>query len=567
MLKNKGFKSNLKASLQDPNLQLLLIILFVGFLLRFWGIWNIERTDEFNEVFEALKVDSGRLNLDRWNKKVLIYILAVEYGIYFCIGWLMGIFSNVSEFASKIVTDISPLFLIGRTTSALFGTIVIFVAYKIGTLLFDERVGLLASLFMCFNFVHVEHSHLVLVDITMSLAVVCTFFFAIKVAYGGQRKHYFFAGFFTGLAIVAKIPSVFILFSLLTGHLLFCYKEGGSITQPGSHRHIPILLAGICFGVILGNPGILIAPGQYFKYLVSLIGAYQGTSDKIPYFTSTNGYLFYLKSMASNMGLPVLLCSLSSILFSKKHWKEILLLVSFLLPFYLFISNSKWFVADRYLIPIYPFLSVLASAFVIHMLLRISRESLAIIVGIALIIVPASRIILFELSLTKQNTRYWAKEWIEKNIPKGSKILIDSGRTINTYSPPLIPNAENLAKMIRKIGNLEEGATFDESRIADAKSSIYFKYLLASLPETTYDLTSTERGEAVRKYEYYVENGFDYIITSDNITWRTKVPPWRQQFPEQAMTYDHVETMEPIKVFAPDRYRSGPVIKIYAVSR
>ena len=67
-------------------------------------------------------------------------------------------------------------------------------------------------------------------------------------------------------------------------------------------------------------------------------------------------------------------------------------------------------------------------------------------IGVVLIVLPALKIIPFELSLTKQNTRYMAKEWIEKNIHRGSKMLIDSGRTINTYSPPIFPNAANLKK-------------------------------------------------------------------------------------------------------------------------
>ena len=62
----------------DANERILLLILVLSLALRIWGIWNIEQTDEYNEVFEALKIDSGYLNYERWNKKVLIYILAVE---------------------------------------------------------------------------------------------------------------------------------------------------------------------------------------------------------------------------------------------------------------------------------------------------------------------------------------------------------------------------------------------------------------------------------------------------------------------------------------------------------
>jgi len=50
-----------------------------AFLLRIWGIWNADSTDEYNEVFEALRVCSGHLNYERWFKRFYLYILSCEY--------------------------------------------------------------------------------------------------------------------------------------------------------------------------------------------------------------------------------------------------------------------------------------------------------------------------------------------------------------------------------------------------------------------------------------------------------------------------------------------------------
>lgn len=131
----------------DRYSRILVAILLITFVIRVWGIWNIEQTDEFNEVFEALKVDSGHLNLDRWNKKVLIYILAVEYGIFFATGWILGIYSSVADFASKIVVNMAPLFIIGRATSAFFGTVIVFVTYLMGRNYLAKKSD---SLLLCF---------------------------------------------------------------------------------------------------------------------------------------------------------------------------------------------------------------------------------------------------------------------------------------------------------------------------------------------------------------------------------------------------------------------------------
>lgn len=565
---NEAVKQYWKALQQDTHAKILLSILVLSFVLRVWGIWNIEQTDEFNEVFEALKVDSGSLNLDRWNKKVLIYILAVEYALYFGMGWLFGIFSSVSDFASKIAVDMAPLFIIGRVTSAIFGTAIVFITYLVGKRLFDKEAGLYAAIFLCFNFVHVEHSHLVLVDITMTLFVMLSFYFAVCMMYQGTKKEYFLAGLFAGIAIVAKVPAIFILISVGIAHAIVSYEKSGNLKNIVFDGKVIFIILGIIAGGILGNPAILLAFPKYLEWLRSLLGAYQGTVDQIAYWTPVNGFVFYLKTLSRNLGLPLLGLTIAGLLyFIARPRREILLLLSFILPFYFFMANSKWVLADRYMIPIFPFLSVIAGGFLYEIKARMKiRKFVMAVTLVILLIIPLKSVSIFEISLLQKNTRYWAKEWIESNIPKGSKILIDSGRTINTQSPPLFNNRENIIAIMNKIENLEEGETFDDSRIVDFRSAVYFKYMLNNLPSVTYDLTSTELGKKVKNIKYYRENGYDYIVTSSDITWLAENEKWANTYPESAMFYKSLKKeFKIVKDFNPGVTRSGPRIVIYKV--
>jgi 4-amino-4-deoxy-L-arabinose transferase-like glycosyltransferase len=562
-------KDNIVASLKDPRLRLFAVILFVSLLLRVWGIWNIEQTDEFNEVFEALKVDSGHLNIERWNKKLLIYILAVEYGIFFGAGWVLEIYSGVSDFVSKIVINMTPLFIIGRVTSAVFGTLMVFVTYLIGKRLYSREAALIGILFLCFNYVHVEHSSLVLVDITMALMVVCSFYFSTLLMDEGRGRWYFLSGLFGGLAIVSKIPSIFILISMIIAHVLNSTKDERFSLGVLKKKELIYMIGGIVSGVILGNPAILIGLPKYFEWLRSLFGAYQGTADIRDYWTPVNGYKFYFFSLYRNLGLPLLILTLLSLLYYLfKPKKEDLLTLSFPLPFYLVMANSKWVLTDRYMIPIYPFLSILAAAFVVEIMKRLPHRKKMVIASllILMLITPVIKVALFKISLLDQNTRYWAKEWIEANIPPGSKILIDSGRTINTYSPPIFNNRENLISIMDRIETLQEGQTFDDSRIVDSKSSVYFKYLLNNLPEITYDLTSTELGTKAKSPEYYRKNGYDYVITSSLVKWRAYNDKWASQYPEAANFYKSLDKgFQVVREFKPSLTRSGPTITIYKV--
>lgn len=571
MLEKIGaFLRNILESIKrDRYSKILLAILLTSFIIRIWGIWNIEQTDEFNEVFEALKVDSGHLNLERWNKKLLIYILAVEYGILFGAGWVLGIYSSVSDFASKIVINMAHLFIIGRVTSAVFGTLMVFVTYLIGKRLYSRKVGLIGALFLCFNFVHVEHSSLVLVDITMALMVVCSFYFSTLLMDEGRGRWYFLSGLFGGLAIVSKIPSIFILVSMIIAHVLNSAKDERFSLGVLKKRELIYMIGGIVSGVILGNPAILIGLPKYFEWLRSLFGAYQGTADIRDYWTRVNGYKFYFFSLYRNLGLPLLIFMLLSFFyFLFKPKKEVLLTLSFPVPFYFVMANSKWVLTDRYMIPIYPFLSVLAAAFLVEIMKRLRNRKRMVVASLLMLmlITPVVKVALFKISLLEPNTRYWAKEWVEANIPSGSKILIDSGRTINTSSPPIFSSRENIQAMMGRVETLGPGQTYDDSRIVDSNSVIYFRYLLENLPEPNYNLTSTELGRKVESIEYYRKNAYEYVITSSAVTWLLASQKWCERYPKAASFYRALDNQfELIKEFTPSLTRTGPTIRIFKV--
>ena len=564
------FRKILLSLRDDSHTRLLFLILLLAFLVRVWGIWNIEQTDEFNEVFEALKVDSGNLNYERWNKKVLIYVLAAEYALFFAIGWLVGTFQGVSDFISKIVIDMSPLFLIGRATSALFGTLIVFMTYLIGNRLFSREAALVSSLFLCFNLVHVEHSHLVLVDITMTFMIICSFYFSVGIMKEGHRRDYFLAGMFAGLAIVAKIPAVFVLIALALAHLMFSLSHRASLRVILAGNNIAYVFAGLLAGAVIGNPAIIVGLPKYIQWLTLIFGAYHGTADQIDYWTPVNGYLFYVKSFINTMGMPLFsMTVVGMIYYIFRPSREIVLLLSFIIPFYVLMANSKWVLTHRYMIPIYPFFSIIGGAFW-GRIMELTCKYKKVIAGaslLLLLIIPVKKVAQFSLTLLEQNTRYQAKDWIETNIPAGSKIVIDAGRTINTASPPLFNNRDNIIAMMQKVESLDEGKTYDESRIVDAGSSIYFRYLSKNLPAITYDLTSTELGRKARAIDYYRSHGYEYVITSSDITWVASNERWAKKYPEAASFYHSLDReLKLIKQFDPGLTRSGPTIKIYKLN-
>ena len=146
------FEEFIKEVAADRYSQILILILVFGAFLRGWGFWNIEGGDEYNEVFEALRIASGNFNVERWIKKTFKNILAIEYGFYFVFGWILKIFNSPLDFAKHVIRDFTPLLYIGRITSAIFGTFSILILYKIGEMAFSRKAGMIASVLLALNY-------------------------------------------------------------------------------------------------------------------------------------------------------------------------------------------------------------------------------------------------------------------------------------------------------------------------------------------------------------------------------------------------------------------------------
>ena len=193
-----------------PFLSLFWLFFLMALLIRLWGIWNVTTTDEYNEVFEALRVCSGHFNYERWFKRFYLYILAFEYGIYYSIGWIFNAFSSPMDFATKIVRNMEPLFILGRITSAVAGACTVGVLYKIGIKFFNKRVAIISSLLLTFTVFHIYLSQQAKVDALLGLLIVSSFYYIFKLQQSTvwNKWDFLWCGFLMALAIQTKIVAV-----------------------------------------------------------------------------------------------------------------------------------------------------------------------------------------------------------------------------------------------------------------------------------------------------------------------------------------------------------------------
>jgi hypothetical protein len=553
----------------------LLLLLAAAFLLRIWGIWNADSTDEYNEVFEALRVCSGSLNFERWFKRFYLYVLAIEYGIYFVIGWIFNIFQSSTDFAVKIVRDPYPLFILGRITSTLFGTGSVLLTYSIGKLLYNRKVGLIAALFLCLNVVNIELSHYARVDASLCFVVLAGFYFIAKILTDKDLvfSTYILAGIFSGIAFQNKMQAIILLFPF--SYTYFGKYQWKQFWRPVFSKALIIFCLSYLAGMVIGNPAIVFAPVSFIKGVLSW-GHMAYTVPINETISQHIGYIVYLRYFFKELGILLSILAVFSLFHAIFSFnRRDVLLLSFILPLYGLMGASRYMVSYSYMIPLMPFVYLLMAKSLTGGLNKLSGNQkkstvLTSFILLVLLISPMLNVLKFEKSLSGKNTRVLAREWIEQNIPYGSKILMDSGKTINSFAPLISANKESIQRTLeRKTMEVKTGSQNDPTQMVDANSLKYFEMLIKTIPPESYNITSTQFGLAVKPIDYYISNKFQYLIISEGMKKSRIAEAFAKRHPEAAGFYRSLDTndnLKLIKTINPAPRNRGQSFFIYKVS-
>lgn len=552
----------------------LLAILALAWGLRIWGItfglpYDFDY-DEGKEVHRALKLGVGEYYWG-FGKGGLYYLLFVEYAVLYVVWWIMGVVSNTHDFALSIIQDQTVVFLLGRLTVSLMGTLTCLVIFWLGRRVYDWRVGLGAALIGATAYAHGMYSHTIMVDIGMTLALWASILAYLEYEKKQERRWLLGAGALGGLAIAFKLPGAIVLPSLFVA-IASRAGRGRDLRQLVKEAGLVLLALLVTLTVVA--PEWTMSIGSLHRSFSRVLGI-EATStisseadlqDDIVDLTTYHGKkwagYFYILLKEYNI---VLTCSalLGAVLglWRRHRWDMIWSGVS--IVFLGIMTAADRSTPEHYLLPIMPAFWLLSSRAVIAVF---GHRLWLTAAGFACVIVlPLYALVYQNYMWTKPDTRVLAKAWIEANVPSGAKILMDGMQYRFVMSPPLTPNRSVVARQVAKA--TEVGPQL--SRGVSHYALTLYAEAMAQIEGPTYELHSTVWGLGVEDLTFYTQACFDYIVTSSMITNRYVRDIDRQRFPKSAQFYEQLKTDPRFRVIysitsVPWKIE-GPTITVYKV--
>ncbi|MGB8645938.1 MAG: glycosyltransferase family 39 protein [Anaerolineae bacterium] len=541
-------------------------ILLLALFVRVWGMgfglpyrYHI---DEPAYVVNALRIAHGELKLDYPPLSPSLHqiLLAVSFGVLYVAELAAGKVSSPTAFANSYQLDATGFYLIARGWSILCSVAAIYLLYLIVSRRQGRRTGLVACLFLALSMIDVRHAHFAEPYSMLTLFVLLAVYAALVFGEKGATRWLAVSALAAGIAIGIK-------YSVLPVALVPVGAVGLRFWQ-GRRQELKVALRQLVYtalfglaGVLIGTPSLLLNPRGALQ-MAGVQAALATTAQGFwgIQFTNWPTWWFYLDVLEIGWGWPLVILAaagLGRVLWSRQRQDFLILLFPVLFAALLLQASAASSAFARYSVPALPFLAWLAAIAVVWVVdwaggrwnVQARTVALVVVAG-ALVIIPAIRIVQLDHLWTQVDTRTLAKEWIETQVPAGSKIAMQ------WYGPALATATHPEANSSR---------VYDVLQVDPFDSS-----------PNWYSL------------DYYRSQGFDYLVLSSFIYDLRRIDPRDNQtrsdfYQGLASQADLVAEFRPFDgkqeppfffeelwgpITALDQFtRPGPTIQIYRITQ
>ncbi len=592
------------------------IILLCAGVLRLWGIWHgypySYYPDEAHFVKRALSFGSGDLNPHWFHKPAFfMYVLFFEYGVFFVIGKIAGMWESVGGFAVSYIKNPGPFYIIGRITVAAFGMGVIVVTYLISKTLFNRKNAVFSALILAVSVGHVMVAKDIKADIPCAFFTILSVYFLILYLKFGRTRSILLSAVFAGIGTATKYYSI-VMLAPISVALFWNFRNYNKQFFIYASKRFFLCIIVFYLVYFFCSPYNFIDPlgrketfGKFLILSEKVVKVVKGEStdelredekiaesidaSKISPQLIIKGFFSYIGELNKGMGSIVLILSFLGLVLLVRNLNSAI--VCFLLFPFLFMGISilihPGYAEIRHQVIIYPFIAVAAAYSFTLILDKMTAYHQIGYILIVLLLVPLYGSVQYNMSISKKDTRNIAKAWIEKNISPESRLLLDEGGV------ELMMSRSNIEKNIVKADNADKKGQFT------AHYDTYLKYQFDAVKDAVaYDITyirfpwwrdSEDKGgvrildsefdkdmgnplipAGVENYGYYIQNGFDYaVVHSYKYNSFLKENAASKKFPSFKRFYTELFQNAPlVKTFTPESYNAkGPVVKIFRFSR
>ena len=286
----------------------------------------------------------------------------------------------------------SPSYLAGRAVVVALGLAAIAASWWLGRRSYGVVAAAVAAAIVAVDTVHVAYSRVTVTDVPLTLGVAV----ALTLMVSGRLE---LAGVAAGLATGFKYPGVLLLVPL-------------AVAAWGQWRRLAIAVALALLAFAATNP-------FFFAHFDQAMGdAYRvqrlAREGWLGFEHDHGAPIAFVDRLWESLGPVLIVAALGLLVALVRRRGPDLVLASFVLVYFadLLTLNAHF---DRYVLPLLPPLGVLAGRF----------RALAP-VALLLLVVPLTWAIRDDRRLTRTDTRVVARSWIERHVPRGANVAVES---------------------------------------------------------------------------------------------------------------------------------------------
>jgi hypothetical protein len=436
-------------------------VLLLAAALRFVGLGfgfpALTHADEPQVVMVAVNAATGQLSPGFFAYPALFpYLCGLVLRLWVLVQpWA---WADFQAFFDRYCTDPQQAFLVVRACGAATGVGLVAATAWLGRRAAGPRVGLLAAAVMAVNVYAVRDAHFAVTDTPVALASALALVAILAVLEGRGLRSALVAGVAVGLAAGTKYPAGALALPLAAALAWRGWRGQGGWRVAGRDIALAALAAAVAF--LVTNPFVLLDFGTFQADLAR--EAERRLAVSAAQFEGPAWRWYLGRTLPTAFGWAGLILAAAGAVWAlaARQGKLALLLLGaavLLVPPLLVVS-----VGERYLLPAYPVLAVLAAWASVQLARRclprgrwLANTVLAAL-AFALLLPPLARSVQVTRLLTLPDTRVEAARWIAETLAPGRRIALEW-----SYVPHVDPEVYEVLPLRYELGGpREQGADY-----------------------------------------------------------------------------------------------------------